>query len=193
MCLRKIQLIGILIDPMQNFANSKYSILDKFCYAEFLSHYILIPKTIDNTVTDSQPVVLQEVLLESNHNVCNYPSPIPLMNSKQKLRCRQVKAVLRYYVPNPHKYPEKYAHHLLFMFYPFRDENDLKSPHTGTYSDKLLEDDVIEIVNRNKQRFEPFGDLVDSAMSCYKLIYHFDMMPFLNKRMTKYKSYQIIV
>ena len=57
--------------PNASFANGKYNILDTFCYAEFLSHYVLLPKTVDNNVTDSQPVVLQEVLFESNHNVCN--------------------------------------------------------------------------------------------------------------------------
>ena len=86
------------------------------------------------------------------------------MNSKEKLKCRQVKAILRYYVPNRHKYPEKYAHHLLFMFYPFRNEQDLKSNITGTYSEKLREPGVIDIINTNKQIFEPCGDLFESAL-----------------------------
>ena len=59
------------------------------------------------------------------------------MNSKEKLKCPKVKAVLRYHIPNCHKYPEKYAHHLLFMFYPFRNEQDLQSVNSGTYSEKL--------------------------------------------------------
>ena len=86
------------------------------------------------------------------------------MNSKEKLKCRQVKAVLRYHVPNCHKYPEKYAHHLLFMFYPFRNEQDLMSDNSGTYCEKLQEPGVIDIINRNKQVFEPYGNLVESAL-----------------------------
>ena len=66
---------------------------------------------------DSQPKILQEDLLENNHSSCNYPATIPLMSSKEKLKCRKVKVVLRYHVPNRHKYPEKYAHHLLFMYH----------------------------------------------------------------------------
>ena len=31
----------------------------------------------------------------------------------------KVEFVLGYHVPNKHKDPEAYAHHLLFMFYPF--------------------------------------------------------------------------
>ena len=33
------------------------------------------------------------------------------MFSKEKFKCKKVKPVLRYHVPNPHKRPEKYAHH----------------------------------------------------------------------------------
>ena len=102
--------------------------------------------------------------MEENHTACNYPGTIPLMNSKEKLKCRQVNAVLRYHVPNHHKFPEKYAHHLLFMFYPFHNEQHSISDNSGTYSEKLQEPGVIDIVNRNKQIFEPFGDLVESAL-----------------------------
>ena len=141
-----------------------YSILDSICYAEFISRYYLLPKISNDLVNDSQPNVLEELMLEINHTACDYPSTTPLMNSKEKLKCRQVKAVLRYHVPNHHKYPEKYAHHMLFMFYPFRNEQDLKSKNTATYSEKLQEPGVLDIINRNKQVFEPYGDLVESAL-----------------------------
>ena len=146
--------------PNSSFLNGKYSILDRFCYAEFLAHYYVLP-TISY---DSQPTILEELLLEVNHNACNYPSTIPLMNSKEKLKCRKVKAVLRYYVPNRYTCPEKYAHHLLFLFYPFRDEENLKSNISGTFTEKLQEPNILDIININKQIFEPYGDLVDSAL-----------------------------
>ena len=50
------------------------------------------------------------------------------------------------------------------MFYPFRNEQDLQSVNSGTYSEKLREPGIIDIVNRNKQVFEPYGDLVESAL-----------------------------
>ena len=50
------------------------------------------------------------------------------------------------------------------MFYPFRNENDLKSNITGSYSEKLQEPGVIDVINRNKQVFEPYADLVESAL-----------------------------
>ena len=41
--------------------------------------------------------------------------------------------VLGYHVPNKHKDPEAYAHHLLFMFIPFAVKNNLKQEnHTRT-------------------------------------------------------------
>ena len=104
------------------------------------------------------------LILELNHTPCNYPRIIPLMNSKEKLKCRQVKAVLRYHVPNCHKHLEKYAHHLLFMFYPFRNEQDLMSDNSGTYCEKLQEPGIIDIINRNKLVFEPYGNLVESTL-----------------------------
>ena len=73
-------------------------------------------------------------------------------STNEKLRCRKVQKVLRYYTPNKHKFPEKYAHHMLMLFYPFRsEESDLKE--AGSYVAKLNNDDVITIVNRNKLDF----------------------------------------
>ena len=150
--------------PNRTFSKGKYSILDSFCYAEFMAHYYLLPKNLSDSINDNQPTVLEELLLEINHTACNYPTTIPLMSSKERLKCRQVKAVLRYHVPNCHKFPEKYAHHLLFMFYPFRKEQELKSEISGSYCEKLQEPAVTDIINRNKQIFELYGDQVDSAL-----------------------------
>ena len=52
---------------------------------------------------------MKEDLLEHNHSLCDYPAIIPHMSSKDKLKCRKFKAVLRYHVPNRHKYPGKYV------------------------------------------------------------------------------------
>ena len=112
-----------------------------------------------------QPVILDDELLETHHKDCNYPKEIPLMSSTEKLKCRKVKAVLRYYQPNPNKAFETYAHLLFLSFYPFRNEEELKSPAvTGSYRAKLLEPGVINIINRNKATMEPFSELVDQAL-----------------------------
>ena len=63
----------------------------------------------------------------SSLHVC-FPVSLPLMSSKEKLKCRKIRSVLRYHVPNKHKFPEKYSHHLLFMYYPFRSEAELLDP-----------------------------------------------------------------
>ena len=70
------------------------------------------------------------------------------MLSKEKSRCRKVKAILRYYQPNPNK---AFFYHLLFSFYPLHNEEELKSlPVTGCYQTELLKPGVINIINRNK-------------------------------------------
>ena len=156
----------IYIDrPNTAILGGKYKTLDTFCYENFLAHYYILPNTY--TVNDSQPTIWQEDLLENNHSSCNCPATIPLLSSKEKSKCRKVKAVFRYHVPNRHKYPEKYAHHLLFMYYPFPNEQDLKAFNSGMYTEKLTEAGILDIINANKQVFEPFGDLVDSALLHY--------------------------
>ena len=123
-----------------------------------------------------QPVILDDELLETHHKDCNYPKEIPLMSSTEKLKCRKVKAVLRYYQPNPNKAFETYAHLLSVSFYPFRNEEELKSPPvTGSYRAKLLEPGVINIINRNKATMEPFSELVDQALlSVHSDIHSYD-------------------
>ena len=71
--------------PNKTFLGGKCSILDDFCYAQFLAHYYVVSKLSEDLVNDSQPTVLQESLLESNHAVCTYPSNIPLMTSNETL------------------------------------------------------------------------------------------------------------
>ena len=86
------------------------------------------------------------------------------MHSNDKLKWRNLKAVLPFHTPNRDKYPEKFVRHLLFIYYPFRCENELKSNNSGMYIDKLNEPGVLGIVNRKKEIFEPYGDLVDTAL-----------------------------
>ena len=75
----------------------------------------------------------------------------------------KVKLILRYHVPSKFKDPEGYAHHLLFMFYPFCDKCELKVGKPSPYFSKLCEPGVLEIVNNNRSLVEPYSDLVNAA------------------------------
>ena len=46
------------------------------------------------------------------------------------------------------------------MYYPFRNEQNLKAGNSGTYTEKLNEPGIIDIIHANKQVFEPFMDMV---------------------------------
>ncbi|XP_057310099.1 uncharacterized protein LOC130648095 [Hydractinia symbiolongicarpus] len=148
--------------PNPTFAKGEYAILDQFCYAQFLANYYLAGRFDDEN--DSQPTVLRDDNIERNHITNWFPAILPLMSSNEKLKCRKVKQVLRLYTPNKHKYPELYAHHLLMLYYPFRNECDLKSA-SDSYVEKLNEPGVLSIINKHKQTFEPFSDLIDTALS----------------------------
>ena len=150
--------------PNATFAKGKYSILSQFCFAEFLRYYYIIRPKPDN---DSQPEELVDEDIELNHQDSSYPQTIPLMSSKQKLKCRAVPAVLRFHTPNKDKNFEFYSHHLLFLFYPFREEQQLKVGNPATYANKISQPGVLDIINRNKAHIEPYSDVVDDALAQY--------------------------
>ena len=133
------------------------------CYAEFLSNYSLEDlKT--NQCNDSQPEILDNLLRSSKSlEQSDLPKSFPLMSSKESLKLRKDKCILRYHIPNQTAQPDEYAHHMLFVFFPFRNESDLKTTVSRTYSEKLLEPTVTEIVNKNRKVCEPFADAVDEA------------------------------
>ena len=87
------------------------------------------------------------------------------MISGERMRCRKVRRILQYRVSNKILHPEKFAHHVLLLFYPFRDEKDLLSDLPPLYQNKLQKQGVQDIVNINKIKFEPYGDLVDEVYS----------------------------
>ena len=143
-------------------------------FSEFLSLFTPKSRTTKDLENDYQPVTLDDELLETHHKDCNYPKEISLMSSKEKLRCRKVKAVLRYYQSNPNKTSETYSYRLLFLFYPFRNEEESKLPPvTGSYRAELLEPGVINIINRNNTTMEPFSELVDPALLSVHSDIHF--------------------
>lgn len=76
---------------------------------------------MDEEENDCRPEIIEE---EPDDGESHLPCSVPLMSSKEYL-------VLRYHVPSKLKKPEAYAHHLLFMFYPFRNEDDPNATHQG--------------------------------------------------------------
>ena len=143
--------------PDKHFKGGKFSVLDEMCYAEFLAFYVLETKPKD--FNDSQPEVLVDDGIESP---LSYPRLIPLMRSKDKMRCRSVKKILRYHTPNANLNPEEHAHHLLMLFYPFRNEQELCEENS--FLTKLNQQNVLTIVNENREKFEPFGNLVEESL-----------------------------
>ena len=89
------------------------------------------------------------------------------------MKCRKIKAVIRYHTPNKTKEPEKYFHHLLMLYFPWRNEQELIG-HDGTYISKFYEQDVQETVQRNKELFELDGDAIKEALESLR---NFDGMP----------------
>ena len=50
------------------------------------------------------------------------------------------------------------------LFYPFRHEQELFSSEEKSFSIKLNQLDVLAIVNQNREKFEPFGNLVEESL-----------------------------
>ena len=46
-------------------------------------------------ITTTEPIALNDKVLEGNHKSWIYPNSVPLMSSKEKLKCRTVRAILR--------------------------------------------------------------------------------------------------
>ena len=107
-------------------------------------------------------------LVQTNHHISNSYPEVLVLSSGGRLHYCKVELVLQYHVPNKFKDPESHAHHLLFMFYPIRDESELKVGQPSSYSSKLSEPGVFEIVNNNKSLVEPYMDLVNAALINYR-------------------------
>ena len=150
----------------KSFQNGVYKVIDQLCFADFLSYYYIVKKPVENSENDCQPVLLDDTIMESNRAETHFPKVIPLMTFKEKLYCRKVKVVLRYHQPSPIKHIEQYAHHLLFSFYSFWDEEQLKSPpFMDSYVTELQEPGVMDIINRNRSVMEPFSEIVEEALA----------------------------
>ena len=85
------------------------------------------------------------------------------MNCNETVKCRKVRRGLIYHGPNKDKYPDKFAHHLLFMFYQFRSEDESLTGNTPTYRNTLACSSILNAISKNRQKFGPYADIVEEA------------------------------
>ena len=71
--------------------------------------------------------------------------------------------MLRYFIPNQTRFPEKNVNSLLILFYPFSHESELL--HLESYAYKLSIPAVLETVKKNRNVFESKSDIIDSYLS----------------------------
>ena len=97
------------------FHNSRFAAIDLLCLAEFLSNYYVQSRFKPESQNDCQLVVLDDELMETKYFDSQYIKTIPLSSSKEKSKCRKVKAVLRYHVPNSVRYVGEFAFALFIL------------------------------------------------------------------------------
>lgn len=148
---------------------SAMPIIDNLCLAEFAAYYYKEYKT-DGTPNDTQPEILTDDATESHVQLntkadvaSQFPPRIKLLNTNEVMKCRKTKAVVRYHTPNKNKEPEKYFHHLLMLYYPWRKEDNLIGSEQ-TYASKFCEPEVQAVVEQNRAIFEPDADAVLEAL-----------------------------
>ena len=117
-------------------------------YAEFLAYYTLENKSRNSC--EYQPDELDGSLIEKNHEESSYPMEMKLTISGERMQCCKVRRRVWYHVPNKILYSEKFAHHVLLLFCPFRDEKELLSGLPPLYQNKLQEQGVQDIVTLTK-------------------------------------------
>jgi len=139
-------------------------VINSLCLAQFASYYYKEYKSECYETADAQPTILTDAVIQSQTEPdLILPSKIRLSNN-EVMKCRTIKAVIRYHVPNKTKDPEKYCHHLLFLYYPWTQESSLIG-RDNSYASKFCEPNVQTIVEQNRLVFEPDGDAVIDALN----------------------------
>lgn len=62
---------------------------------------------------------------------------------------------------------KKYAHRLLYVFYPFRTESQLLTGNPPSCKNKLSDTVVMKVVKQDKIKFETFGDIVRKTFASF--------------------------
>ena len=67
------------------------------------------------------------------------PQKFKLMISGKTMRCHKVRRIPQYHVPNKLLSPEKFAHHVMLLFYLLRDRKESLSGFPPLYQNKRQE------------------------------------------------------
>ena len=78
--------------------------------------------------------------------------------------CQKVWSILWYHVPNKLLSPEKLAHHVM-LFFSVQSRKIIAIRLPTIISKNTAKQGVQDVVNRNKIKFKPYGDLVDETFS----------------------------
>ena len=140
--------------------------VNNLCLAKFAAYYYKLTKydsEYEHPADDNQPQVLTDDVTESQHQEdTSLPQRINLISSKEVMRKRKVRTVVRFHKFNETKEPEKCAHHSLMLYFSWRKESDLFG-NDGCYSSKLDEQFVKETVATNRQFLQPYCEEVETA------------------------------
>ena len=71
--------------PNENFKNGEYKNIDQLCSAELLSLYYIDAKQLEIPRNDSQPVILNDELIDSIHKAAIFLKIVLLMSWKEKI------------------------------------------------------------------------------------------------------------
>ena len=107
---------------------------------------------------DVQPNVLSDDLVESQYVQASdliLPKTIELINSKEIMNCRKIKAVIRFHY-----------HHLLMLYLPWRKETELQGPNQ-LFGTKYYESSVKTIVDKNREIFELNAEAINIALQAF--------------------------
>ena len=106
--------------------NGSFGQVDDLCLAEFAAYYYKDYKPIKDRQNDNQPVTLTDQILENQHSSSQILlTKVSLMTKKETMKCRKVKAVIRFHKPSKTTGPEKYFHHVLMLHAYFPGEKNL--------------------------------------------------------------------
>ena len=125
--------------------------------------------------------LLHELVEESHNSKVNYQNVIRLMSSKEKIKCYEVSALLKFHIPNRHNYPEEYCPSMLSLLFSFQNDSELRDGHPRSYSQKLADQTVIYVVNENRALVERYADFVKEVIENLQFHENWDIDTLLEK------------
>ena len=124
------------------------------CFKQFLLSRIfsILHKNKSSKTCEYQLDEFDDNLVRNDHenNHVLTPPKIRLMIAGETMQCRKVRHIFRYHVSNKLLAAEEFAHHVLFLFFLFRDVKELLSGFPPLYQNKLRKQEVQALINMNK-------------------------------------------